>query len=167
MSDHHSMPKTTVTQFLLAVVGALVPVLIVAVLITGHVRHYVVNFGAPNAEKDSAAVAERLKPVAEIATAEAGGAATAGGKSGEEVVKAVCSACHATGALNAPKIGNKGDWGPRISQGYETLIKHALSGIRAMPARGGASDLSDDEVARAVAFMANQGGANFKAPGGK
>jgi len=163
MSEHHSMPKTTVTQFLLAVVGGLVPVLIVAVLITGHVMHYVAKYGAPDAEKDGAAVAERIKPVAEIATAE-GGAAAAGGKSGEEVVKAVCSACHATGALNAPKIGSKGDWGPRISQGYDTLVKHAISGIRAMPAKGGAADLSDDEVAGAVAFMANQSGANFKAP---
>lgn len=166
MSEHHSKPKTTVTQFLLAVVGALVPVLIVAVLITGHVRHYVSLFGAPNPEKDASIVAERLKPVAEIATAE-GGAAPSGGKSGEDVVKAVCSACHGSGALGAPKIGNKGDWGPRIAQGYETLVKHALSGIRAMPARGGASDLTDDEVAGAVAYMANQAGANFKAPAGK
>ncbi|MGE5318712.1 MAG: c-type cytochrome, partial [Hyphomicrobiaceae bacterium] len=60
--------------------------------------------------------------------------------------------------------GNKGDWGPRISQGYETLIKHALGGIRQMPPRGGDSDLSDTEVARAVAYMADAAGAKFKAP---
>lgn len=112
---------------------------------------------------DSAAVAERIKPVAQVEVAKAG-AGAAGGKSGEEVVTAVCSACHATGALNAPKIGDKSAWGPRIAQGYKTLIKHATEGIRMMPARGGNPDLSDDEVARAVAFMANKAGANFTPP---
>jgi cytochrome c5 len=33
-----------------------------------------------------------------------------------------------------------------------------------MPARGGNADLTDGEVANAVAYMANQAGANFKAP---
>ncbi len=77
---------------------------------------------------------------------------------------AACTACHAAGALGAPKFDNKGDWGRRIGQGYDTLIKHAIEGIRQMPARGGNGDLSDVEVARAVAYMANSGGASFKAP---
>jgi cytochrome c5 len=33
-----------------------------------------------------------------------------------------------------------------------------------MPPRGGASDLTDAEVERAVVYMANAGGANFKEP---
>jgi cytochrome c5 len=66
------------------------------------------------------------------------------------------------GALGSPKIGDKGAWGPRISQGYETLVKHAIAGLRAMPARGGNAELTDVEVARAVAFMANQSGASFQ-----
>jgi cytochrome c5 len=82
-------------------------------------------------------------------------------KSGVEVVKAVCSACHATGMLNAPKIGDKAQWAPRIAQGYATLVKHALEGIRSMPAHGGNPDLSDVEIAGAVADMANQAGAKF------
>jgi cytochrome c5 len=117
---------------------------------------------APSKEATDAAdakIATNIKPVATVEVAEAGGVHVE--KSGEEIVKATCSACHGVGALGAPKIGNAGDWGPRISQGYETLVKHAIEGIRSMPPRGGNSELTDHEVADAVAFMANQAGAKF------
>lgn len=111
-------------------------------------------------------VEENIKPVAAVEVAAAG--ATSGAeKSGEEVVKAVCSMCHAAGLMNAPKIGDKGQWQPRIAQGYETLVKHAIEGIRTMPARGGNPALTDGEVARAVANMTNASGANFTAPAPK
>ena len=111
-------------------------------------------------------VEENIKPVAmvEVATA---GAAGATEKSGEEVVKAVCAMCHAAGLMNSPKIGDKAQWQPRIAQGYETLVKHAIEGIRSMPARGGNPSLTDNEVASAVAHMANASGANFTAPAPK
>lgn len=117
---------------------------------------------APAKEATDAAeqkVVELIKPVATIEVAEAAGAHVE--KSGEEIVKGTCAACHGVGALGAPKIGNAGDWGPRIAQGYETLVKHATEGIRSMPPRGGAADLTDHEVAEAVAYLANQAGAKF------
>jgi cytochrome c5 len=110
----------------------------------------------------AAKVEENVKPVAAVEVAEAAG--TKVSLSGEEVVKNGCAMCHAAGLMNAPKIGDKGQWGPRIAQGYETLVKHATEGVRTMPARGGNPDLSDLEIARAVAHMANQAGADFKAP---
>lgn len=113
-----------------------------------------------------AQVEENIKPVAMVEVAAAGAAAGAE-KSGEEVVKAVCSMCHAAGLMNAPKIGDKAQWQPRIAQGYETLVKHAIEGIRTMPARGGNPSLTDGEVASAVAHMANASGANFTAPAPK
>lgn len=111
-------------------------------------------------------VEENIKPVATVELASAG-AGAAVEKSGEEVVKAVCSMCHAAGLMNAPKIGDKGQWQPRIAQGYELLVKHALEGIRSMPARGGNPALTDGEIASAVAHMANASGASFKAPAPK
>ena len=111
-------------------------------------------------------IEENIKPVATVELAAAGAGAGAE-KSGEEVVKAVCSMCHAAGLMNSPKIGDKGQWQPRIAQGYETLVKHAIEGIRSMPARGGNPSLTDGEVASAVAHMANASGANFKAPAPK
>ena len=72
--------------------------------------------------------------------------------------------CHAAGLMQAPTIGNKEQWAPRIAQGYETLVKHAIEGIRNMPARGGNPDLTDGEIANAVAHMANASGASFTPP---
>jgi len=105
-------------------------------------------------------VEENIKPVAsvEIAIADAGPHVD---KSGAEVVQAVCAMCHTAGLMNAPKIGDKDGWKPRIAQGYDTLISHAIDGIRSMPARGGNSALTDGEVAGAVVNMANASGANF------
>ncbi len=113
-----------------------------------------------------AKVVENIKPVAvvEVAAADTGAKTE---KSGEEVVKAVCSMCHAAGLMNSPKIGDKAQWAPRIAQGYETLVKHALDGIRTMPARGGNPALTDGEIANAVAHMANAAGAKFTAPAAK
>jgi cytochrome c5 len=61
-------------------------------------------------------------------------------------------------------MGDNGAWGARIAQGYDTLLQHAVQGIRAMPAKGGNPDLDDIEVARAVVYMTNQSGAKFKEP---
>ncbi|HEX5477642.1 MAG TPA: c-type cytochrome, partial [Burkholderiales bacterium] len=58
-------------------------------------------------------------------------------------------------------------WAPRIKQGQATLFKHALGGLRAMPPRGGDASLTNEEVERAVAFMANQAGGHIKAPAPK
>ena len=100
-----------------------------------------------------------LAPVAKVEVASV--ASTQIEKSGEEVVKTVCATCHATGLLNAPKIGDKIAWKPRIDQGYATLVKHALMGIRMMPAKGGNSALNEKEIAEAVKFMTNSSGAKF------
>ena len=106
-----------------------------------------------------AKVEENIAPVAAVEVAEA--SATHEEKSGEDVVKASCAMCHATGMMNSPKIGDAAQWEPRIAQGYETLVKHAIEGIRTMPAKGGNPALTDGEIAAAVAVMANQSGANF------
>ncbi len=90
-------------------------------------------------------------PVAAAAApvAAAGGA----GRSGDAVYNASCSACHGTGAAGAPKVGDKGAWGPRIAQGKATLYQHALNGIRAMPPKGMCMTCSDDEIKAAVDYM--------------
>ncbi|MDZ4210906.1 MAG: c-type cytochrome [Methylotenera sp.] len=109
-----------------------------------------------------AQVEANIKPVAEVqvASAEAGPHVD---KSGAEVVTAVCGMCHSAGLMNAPKIGDNAQWAPRIAQGYDTLVSHAINGIRTMPARGGNPALTDGEVASAVVDMANASGAKFAA----
>lgn len=79
---------------------------------------------------------------------------------GEAVYKQSCFACHGTGVAGAPKIGNKGAWAPRIEKGMDTLVKHAIHGFQGssgvMPPKGGRSDLSDEQVADAVAYMVSE-----------
>ncbi len=72
---------------------------------------------------------------------------------GEQVFKTTCSMCHGTGMMGAPKFGDKAAWAPRIKQGEDVLVQHALHGIRQMPARGGKSSLTDAEVKAAVHYM--------------
>jgi cytochrome c5 len=159
--SEHEFPPTPVSQVVVAILGGIFAPTLVIVLIA-KLFMTVDSTHAPEDPKVAATkIEERIKPVAEVnvAAVETGPHVD---KSGEDVVKAVCSACHAVGALGSPKIGDKSAWGPRISQGYDTLVKHAIAGLRAMPARGGNADLTDVEVARAVAYMANQSGASFK-----
>lgn len=88
----------------------------------------------------------------------------AGSRTGEQIYKNVCGSCHESGALGSPKAGDAAAWGPRLAQGFDALVKSAIAGKNSMPARGGASDLTDTEVKRAVAFLANKAGANFTEP---
>lgn len=84
-------------------------------------------------------------------------------RSGEEVYKGQCAACHATGVSGAPKFGDAADWGPRLGQGFDALVHSALKGKGAMAPQGG-GEFNDLEIARAVAFMANSGGGKFPEP---
>jgi cytochrome c5 len=108
------------------------------------------------------AVAERLQPVGSLEVIDVNAPKVI--KSGEEVVKAVCAACHTTGAANAPKIGDNKAWAPHIKEGLAAMLKTAITGKGAMPPRGGVPDLSDIELARAIVLMANQSGGKLKEP---
>jgi len=84
--------------------------------------------------------------------------------SGEQVYKQVCTACHAAGVANAPKLGDRAAWTPLIKEGQDVLTAHAWVGVRAMPPKGGQADLSLDAFARATAHMARAAGGNWKDP---
>ena len=155
------IPKTTIRQVVIALLAGFTAPVIAIVLIV----QLVLSIHHSHIDKDDpamadAAVSERLKPYAEVKSIDPNAPRVE--RTGEQVYNAVCTSCHQAGALGAPKYGNKGDWGKRIAQGYDTLIKHATDGIRQMPPRGGDPEISDIELARAIAYMANSAGANFK-----
>ena len=85
-------------------------------------------------------------------------------RSGEQIVKAACAKCHETGEGGAPKIGDRGAWAQRVSQGVEAVTKSAIHGHGNMPARGGLADLTDAEVTRAILYMFSRAGAAGAAP---
>ena len=95
----------------------------------------------------------RIQPVAKFELAKAGPAVAAGPKDGATIYNTVCGACHNTGAAGAPKLDDKAAWSARVATGKEALYKSAIGGKGAMPAKGGAADLSDDEIKGAVDYV--------------
>lgn len=95
----------------------------------------------------------RIQPVARFQLAKAEAPAATGPKDGATVYNSVCGACHNTGAAGAPKLDDKGAWAPRVATGKEALYVSAINGKNAMPAKGGASSLSDDEIKGAVDYI--------------
>jgi cytochrome c5 len=86
--------------------------------------------------------------------------ALADNSKGQGVYMNFCSSCHASGIAGAPKTGDKGAWTMRLQQDEKILIEHAVKGYQGkhgyMPAKGGNSALTDEEVAAAVKYMAEQ-----------
>ncbi|MDF1484579.1 c-type cytochrome [Ramlibacter sp. H39-3-26] len=112
--------------------------------------------GAVNVEK---AIAERIQKVGSVEIRDANRPL----RSGEDVFKAQCTACHTAGVAGAPKLGDAAAWAPRIKTGFDALLHSALAGKGAMVPQGG-GEFNDTEVGRAVVYMANAGGAKFDEP---
>lgn len=160
--EHESLIKTPMQLIAAVVAGFLVPIVGIWLLVI-----YVGNaptVGAGSNAQSPEAIAARLKPVADEGFTLVDASAPRALKAGADVYTAACAACHASGAGGSPKMGDSGAWSKRIAQGYDTLVSHAIKGIRGMPAKGGNPDLDDIEVARAVVHMANASGGKFKEP---
>lgn len=161
MSTHDGHPsfiKTPRQLIAVLLLALLVPIIVIVLLV-----QLVIN--RPSTDQAALApevVARRIQPVGRIEFGAAQAAAGAGLRTGEEIVKAACGTCHVPGVANAPKIGDQAAWGKLTRQGLPSLMKTAIAGRGAMPPRGGLPDLSDDELARAIVYMANQSGASLK-----
>ncbi|WP_296001944.1 c-type cytochrome [Rugamonas sp.] len=166
MSDAHNEHESAIRtpkQLVAAVIGFFGVTVIGIILLVQFVTMERVPSQGSTSQTPEEVVA-RVRPVADEGFTLKDANAPKVFQTGEAVYTAVCSACHATGAIGAPKFGDAGAWGPRIAQGYATLLKHAVEGIRGMPAKGGNADLDDVEVGRALVYMTNKAGATFAEP---
>ncbi|MCC2955033.1 c-type cytochrome [Massilia sp. IC2-477] len=161
-NEHQSLIRTP-KQLIAAVAGFFLVIVIGIILLVIFATNNRLT-GAGTSSQSAEAVAARLRPVAEEGFTLVDANAPKVLQAGNAVYAAVCAACHDSGAAGAPKLGDNGAWGARLAQGYDTLVKHAIEGIRAMPAKGGNPDLDNVEVARAVVYLANKSGASFKEP---
>jgi len=158
--EPHEGPIKTPKQLALAVAFALLVPIFVIILLAVNVTTST-NPAAGSDVLGDEAVARRIQRVSHAELKVVADPATA--KTGEEVYTAQCSACHAAGTLGSPKFGDAAAWAPRIKTGYPALLNSALKGKNAMSAQGGGAH-SDYEIARAVVYMANKGGAKFAEP---
>lgn len=162
MSDNHheeahTGPIKNPKQLLVAVICSFViPIFAIIGLVLYVTSANKPALGAANPEK---AIAERIQKIGMVEVRDANRPL----RSGEDVFKGQCSACHATGAAGAPKFGDAAAWSARIKTGLEALVHSALAGKGAMAPQGG-GDFNDTEIARAVVYMANAGGAKFAEP---
>ena len=95
------------------------------------------------------------------AKAAASQVAYGGTTDGKEIYAHLCTSCHTAGIAGAPKLGDKAMWGPRIKQGIDVLVKHAIDGYHGpdgnfMPPKGGNPALTDEQVTAAVHWIADQ-----------
>ena len=154
--EHSSFIKTPQQLITVVLLAFVVPIFGIVLLV-----QFVVD--RPRADPSALtpeAVAARIQPVGKV---EFGAAGAAAAKSSEDIVKEVCAACHQAGVANAPKLGDKAAWAPRLKLGLDGLMQSVIKGKGAMPPRAGTS-LTDAELAGTVVFMANQAGGNLKEP---
>jgi len=85
-------------------------------------------------------------------------------KSGEQVYRETCMACHGTGVAQAPRTGDRKVWAKLIAEGQAVLTSHAWVGVRGMPPKGGNPELSLEEFSRAVAWLAREAGGKWQDP---
>jgi len=87
-----------------------------------------------------------------IATAlfAAAGIASADGK---QIYDTKCFMCHKAGVANAPKLGDKAAWEPRIATGMDAMLAVAIKGKGAMPPKGTCMECSDDDLTAAIQYM--------------
>ena len=158
--DHdivHTGPIKTPQQLLAAVFFSfVVPIFAIIGLV-----YYVTtqNVPAAGAIDSGQALAKRIQKVGAVEIRDANRPL----KSGEEVYKAQCVACHAAGAAGAPKFGDEAAWTPRLKTGFEALWNSSLKGKGAMGAQGG-GDFQDVEIGRAVVYLTNASGGKFAEP---
>ena len=107
-------------------------------------------------EVEASAPAVAAAAPAPTSSAAAAPVAAASGYDAAGGFQTKCFACHGTGAAGAPKVGDKAAWTARIASGDAAMLKNAIDGKGAMPPKGGASDLSDDQIKSIVTYMVNK-----------
>ena len=158
--EHGALIKTPKQLIVTVVLSFVVPILIIILLVklvaSGN------QIGAGSDALGPEATAKRLQPIAKLELVDASGPKVF--KTGEQVYKAVCAACHTSGAAGAHKFGDATAWAPSIKSGLDAMVASVIKGNGAMPAKGGNPMLDDFEIARAVVYMANNAGGKFPEP---
>jgi cytochrome c5 len=162
------MAKKSYAMHVAMILGATAALLVFIFLLVAHHRDVPekVRLDRGTLLASGSNVAERIKPVGEIAVAAAetrqapakeAVSASTPVRDGQQVYQASCVACHGAGIAGAPKVEDKGQWAARIAKGVDALYASAAKGVQGsagvMPPRGGNPALSDAELRAAVEYM--------------
>ncbi len=111
-----------------------------------------------NATMNDQSIAQRLKPVGNVCIegddcGSASATAVSGPKDASDIYNSSCVACHGSGVLGAPKLGDAAVWTAKLEKGLDVLTANAISGINAMPPRGTCASCSDEEIKQTIQYM--------------
>ena len=149
------------TNYFMAILGILVAITVVIFIIAR-------SLSSIHEEMDVAminSINERIKPVGLVyvgneapaissspQTTNASLTAEAKPPDGKTTYETICSVCHLAGIANAPKLGDKAAWAPRLGD-VNALYMSVINGKNAMPPRAGHPNLSDEAIKAAVNYM--------------
>lgn len=169
MSEHdeHSTFIKTPQQLIVVVLLALIVPIVLIVLTVRLV------LDRPHADPGALApeaVAARIQPVGRVDFSSGGAAPAAGAPAaatptasaaksapdGKKTYETACVACHVSGVANAPKLGDKAAWAPRLASGIDGLMKSVITGKGAMPPKAGNPGLSEADIRATVEYMVAQ-----------
>jgi len=157
MSNH--APKVDPIAKIIFLLSLLAIVAVVYVLVSSLISTYQRN--STKGEVDTTQlimkVGENIKPIG-VSSLSGAPVAAAAGRDGKEIYDAVCTACHATGVLDSPKLGDKAAWEDRAANGLDALLATATNGKGSMPAKGGDPSLTDAEIRTVVLYMTKEAG---------
>ncbi len=173
-----SNPITPTDSVFLKHFAMLIGFLVVVAILLGALAMWIYDRNPPPQNPNRAKVVEqRIAPVGGVYAGDTGRAAMqaaqeaaakaaasqvayGGTTDGHAIYGQLCHSCHEAGVGGAPKISDKAAWAPRVAEGIDTLVKHALEGYTGksgvMPARGGNPSLSDAQVKATVEWMVSQ-----------
>ena len=72
---------------------------------------------------------------------------------GRDIFLQNCAACHVNGVAQAPRIGNRAEWEPRLAAGRQSLLSSVLRGKGGMPPKGGNASISDAQATAALDYI--------------
>lgn len=165
VSDHDS-------NFVKTFSGVLVGLSVLAFVLYFAAQYVIDESGINNtSEADqfrSVAVDKRIASIGRVHLMgdkiEAASAAPAAPRSIDDIVSGTCGGCHNSGVMGAPKIGTKADWDSRYANGVAGLLENAINGLNGMPPRGGAADLTDDQLEASIIKMLQDSGFDIASP---
>ena len=152
-------PKVDIVSKIMFLLSAIALLAVVYVLVMSLVNTYKKNSLKGEVDNNQLILSaeKTLKPIGLVAAA---GEVIAGaaGRDSKVIYDAVCAACHATGVLESPKLGDKAAWEARAANGLEGLLASALNGKGSMPAKGGDPSITETELKNTILYMTKESG---------
>lgn len=135
-----------------------VALLATVVFLVGHLASFLGQMAVgERTAADPERVAERIVPVGTVVSGPVDAEEEVAELSPGDIYSNVCSACHDTGVSDAPVKGDTDAWAARLDdKGFDTLLENATNGIGAMPARGGDTSLTDEQMYEMVVYMLDE-----------